>query len=85
MAEYKEYSKIWNIWNILNTEFTEYSKTKTGNIQNILKPRTREKSFTVKPGEAYPLAQEPINEFIIRKLNPLLVVDFRLISTFLHV
>ena len=26
-----------------------------------------------------------INEFIIRKLNPLLVVDFRLISTFLHV
>ena len=24
------------------------------------------------------------NEFIIRKLNPLLVVDFRLISAFLH-
>ena len=29
--------------------------------------------------------QEPINEFIIQKLNPLLVVDFRLISIFLHV
>ena len=27
--------------------------------------------------------QEPINEFIIQKLNPLLVVDFRLISAFL--
>ena len=29
--------------------------------------------------------QEPINEFIIQKLNPLLVVDFRLISAFLNV
>ena len=29
--------------------------------------------------------QEDINEFIIQKLNPLLVVDFRLISAFLHV
>ena len=29
--------------------------------------------------------QEPINEFIIQKLNPLLVVDFRLISAFLYV
>ena len=29
--------------------------------------------------------QEYINEFIIQKLNPLLVVDFRLISVFLHV
>ena len=29
--------------------------------------------------------QELINEFIIQKLNPLLVVDFRLISAFLHV
>ena len=29
--------------------------------------------------------QESINDFIIRKLNPLLVVDFRLISAFLHV
>ena len=27
----------------------------------------------------------PKNEFIIQKLNPLLVVDFRLISAFLHV
>ena len=29
--------------------------------------------------------QESINEFIIQKLNPLLVVDFILISAFLHV
>ena len=29
--------------------------------------------------------QEAINEFIIQKLNPLLVVDFRLISAFLYV
>ena len=29
--------------------------------------------------------QEYINEFIIQKLNPLLVVDFRLICAFLHV
>ena len=27
---------------------------------------------------------DPINEFIIRKLNPLVVVDFRFISAFLH-
>ena len=36
--------------------------------------------FTVKPGQAYP--PRNINEFIIQKLNPLLVVDFRLISAF---
>ena len=29
--------------------------------------------------------QEFINEFIIQKLNPLLLVDFRLISAFLYV
>ena len=29
--------------------------------------------------------QESINEFIIQKLNPLLVVDFRSISAFLYV
>ena len=34
--------------------------------------------FTVKPSQAYP--PRTINEFIIQKLNPLLVVDFRLIS-----
>ena len=28
--------------------------------------------------------QDTINKFIIRKLNPLLVVDFRFISAFLH-
>ena len=34
--------------------------------------------FTVKSSQAYP--PRTINEFIIQKLNPLLVVDFRLIS-----
>ena len=38
--------------------------------------------FTVKPGQAHP--QDSINEFIIRMLNPLVVVDFRFISAFLH-
>ena len=28
--------------------------------------------------------QAAINEFIIRKLNPLVVVDFRFVSAFLH-
>ena len=28
--------------------------------------------------------QELVNEFVIKKLNPLLVVDFRLISAFLY-
>ena len=32
-----------------------------------------------------PTPQEYINEFIIQKLNPLLVVDFRFISAVLHV
>ena len=36
--------------------------------------------LTVKPGQAYPPPpQAPINEFIIKKLNPLVVVDFRFI------
>ena len=40
------------------------------------------KILTVKPGQAYP--QDSINAFIIRKLNPLVVVDFKIISAFLH-
>ena len=28
--------------------------------------------------------QDYINEFIIQKLNPLVVVDFRIMSAFLH-
>ena len=39
--------------------------------------------FTVRPDQAYP-PQDSINAFIIRKLNPLVVVAFRFISTFLH-
>ena len=35
-------------------------------------------NVTVKPSQAYP--QDYINEFIIRKLNPLVVVDFRFMS-----
>ena len=37
--------------------------------------------ITVKPGQAYPPRFH--NEFIIRKLNPLVVVDFRIIYAFL--
>ena len=40
------------------------------------------KIFTVKPGQATP--RDYINEVIIRKLNPLVVVDFRSISAFLN-
>ena len=39
--------------------------------------------FTVKPGHKR-IPQDHINEFINRKLNPLVVVDFRFISSFLH-
>ena len=35
-------------------------------------------SLSVKPGQAYP--QDSINEFVIPKLNPLVLVDFRFIS-----
>ena len=38
--------------------------------------------FKVKPGLMY--HQDSIDEFIIRKLNPLIVVDFRFISAVLH-
>ena len=37
--------------------------------------------ITVKPGQAYPPRFH--NEFIFRKLNPLVVVDFRFVSAFL--
>ena len=45
--------------------------------------------FTVRAGEAYPPPPPPknalyINEFIIRSLNPLVVVDFSFISAPLH-
>ena len=36
--------------------------------------------FTTNPDQAY----DSINEFIIRKFNPLVVVNFRFISVFLH-
>ena len=39
--------------------------------------------ITVKPGQVYP--QDSIKEFIIRKMNLLVVGDFRFISVFLHV
>ena len=35
-------------------------------------------------GQVKRTPQNSINEFIIRKLSPLAVVDFRFISTFLH-
>ena len=43
--------------------------------------------FTVRAGEAYPPPPKNalcINEFIIRRLNPLVVVDFSFISVPLH-
>ena len=43
--------------------------------------------FTVRAGEAYPPPPKNalyINEFIIRRLNPLVVVDFSFISAPLH-
>ena len=41
--------------------------------------------FTLQSTQVKRTPQDYINEFIIRKLNPLVVVDFRLISAFLHV
>ena len=43
------------------------------------------KNFSLQSNQVKRTPQETINEFIIQKLNPLLVVDFRLISAFLHV
>ena len=40
---------------------------------------------TLKSNQVKRTPQEYVNEFIIQKLNALLVVDFRLISAFLHV
>ena len=39
----------------------------------------------LQPDQVKRTTQESINEFIIQKLNPSLVVDFRLISAFLYV
>ena len=41
--------------------------------------------FVLQSNQVKRTPQEYINEFIIQKLNLLLVVDFRLISAFLHV
>ena len=40
--------------------------------------------FTLQSTQVKRTPQDYINEFIIRKLNPLVVVDFRFISAFLH-
>ena len=45
--------------------------------------KIKQKWITDKPGKRTP--KESINEFIIQKLNPLIVVDFRLMSAFLYV
>ena len=44
-----------------------------------------EKSPTLQSNQVKRTPQESINKFIIQKLNPLLVVDFRLISAFFYV
>ena len=42
------------------------------------------KSLLLQSSQVKRIPQDSINEFIIRKLNPSVVVDFRFISTFLH-
>ena len=49
---------------------------------NCLTDINVEKVITVNASQACP--QDYINEFIIQKLNPLIVVDFRFMSAFLH-
>ena len=46
--------------------------------------RYKDTHYTLQSSQVKRTHQESINAFIIRKLNPLLVVDFRLISAFLH-
>ena len=46
---------------------------------------TRENNFLLQLSQVKCTPQDSINEFIIRKLNPLVVVDFTFISAFLHV
>ena len=41
-------------------------------------------SYVLQSSQVKRTPQNSINKFIIRKLSPLAVVDFRLISTFLH-
>ena len=43
-----------------------------------------EKSWNLQSNQVKRTPHEFINEFIIQKLNPLLVVDFRLICAFLY-
>ena len=48
-----------------------------------IRPITRR--ITLQSNQVKRTPQESINEFIIQKLNPLLVLDFGLISAFMHV
>ena len=57
-----------------------YVKFRETEVIEILYPKIPLQSNQVKR-----TPQESINEFNIQKLNPLLVVDFRLISAFLYV
>ena len=41
-------------------------------------------SYVLQSSQVKRTPQNSINKFIIQKLSPLAVVDFRLISTFLH-
>ena len=83
----------FTIWFKLSSQHSDKSGFPGScNIKTIFKlwVKRRAKPFvTVKPGQAYPPPSPPpprtINELVIQKLNPLLVVDFRLISAFLHV
>ena len=46
---------------------------------------TRENNFLLQLSQVKCTSQDSINEFIIRKLNPLVVVDFTFLSAFLYV
>ena len=61
------------------TADTRRAQTPTG-----VKYRYYAKRLALQSNQVKRTPQEPINEFIIQKLNPLLVVDFRLISAFLY-
>ena len=62
-------------------------KTRGGDPYMLVGDARRHIQFTVRAGEAYPPPPKNtlcINEFIIRRLNPLVVVDFSFISAPLH-
>ena len=58
--------------------------TRIKNIYNDLLHLYYTTTKTLQSNQVKRAPQNAINEFIIRKLSPLAVVDFRFISIFLH-